>query len=162
MLSVGDGVGVRRHFIPPGMESGLSARTTRVFSPESLSELSDGQYAHPDPHVQRRMEVLWLIGQGETQAARGNPQFGKSEALQHGGVNRGTDQNHVRAIRWQADNLFSFRQTQTPQAHRLALNLVAAEPRAFDPRAIKTCQPGSHARQNGAGTAGANETHGAR
>ena len=36
------------------------------FADEDLEMLSKDRYEHPDPRVQRRMEVLWLIGQGET------------------------------------------------------------------------------------------------
>ena len=49
----------------------MSARTTLVFSEEILSKLSTERYQHPVPLVQRRMEVLWLIGNGETQERAG-------------------------------------------------------------------------------------------
>ena len=67
----------------------MSARTTLVFTPEVLAELSDGRYAHPVPHVQRRMEVLWLIGRGETQARAG----------ELAGVSKATVARHIARFR---------------------------------------------------------------
>jgi transposase len=49
----------------------MSAHTTLVFSKELLSQLSTERYEHPVPIVQRRMEVMWLIGNGETQDRAG-------------------------------------------------------------------------------------------
>ena len=45
--------------------------TTLTFTPADLADLGAERYAHPDPRVQQRMEVLWLISQGETQARCG-------------------------------------------------------------------------------------------
>jgi transposase len=36
------------------------------FNPEELSAIAHERYFHPDPHVQRKMEVLWLKHHGET------------------------------------------------------------------------------------------------
>jgi len=49
----------------------MARRIELSFSEESLGILSSERYAHPDPRVQRRMEVLWLIGRGETQVRAG-------------------------------------------------------------------------------------------
>jgi transposase len=45
----------------------MSAHTTLAFTPEILVTLSTERFEHPVPLVQRRMEVLWLIGNGQTQ-----------------------------------------------------------------------------------------------
>ena len=31
-----------------------------TFTPEDLAAIAHERYAHPDPHVQRQMTVLWL------------------------------------------------------------------------------------------------------
>lgn len=49
----------------------MGARTPLTFRTEDRDALSRDRYAHPDPRVQCRMEVLWLISQGETQARAG-------------------------------------------------------------------------------------------
>lgn len=36
------------------------------FTPQDLSAIAHERYSHPDPHVQRKMEVLWLKHHGET------------------------------------------------------------------------------------------------
>lgn len=45
----------------------MAGRTTLTFTPDDLHTLATQRYEHPDPRVQQRMEVLWLISQGETQ-----------------------------------------------------------------------------------------------
>ncbi|WP_020467907.1 helix-turn-helix domain-containing protein [Zavarzinella formosa] len=67
----------------------MSARTTLVFSDDVLAELSRERYDHPDPHVQRRMEVLWLIGHGETQVRAG----------ELAGVSKATVARHIALFR---------------------------------------------------------------
>jgi transposase len=37
-----------------------------TFSPEDLRAIAQERYDHPDPHVQRKMEVLWLKHHGQT------------------------------------------------------------------------------------------------
>lgn len=49
----------------------MPRRTTLRFTPEDLRALAAQRYEHPDPRVPQRMEVLWLISQGETQAHAG-------------------------------------------------------------------------------------------
>jgi transposase len=49
----------------------MSAHTTLKFSDDSRIALSTERYEHPDPRVQQRMEVLWLISQGETRKRAG-------------------------------------------------------------------------------------------
>ncbi|MDB5313414.1 MAG: hypothetical protein JWO38_7616 [Gemmataceae bacterium] len=46
----------------------MSARTSLTFRREDLRAVSTERYQHPDPRVRQRMEVLWLIRQGETRA----------------------------------------------------------------------------------------------
>jgi transposase len=69
----------------------MSARTTLVFNEEILSKLSTERYEHPVPLVQRRMEVLWLIGNGETQERAG----------QLAGVSKATVARHIALFRKQ-------------------------------------------------------------
>lgn len=49
----------------------MPRRTTLKFTTADLAALGAERYEHPDPRVQQRMEVLWLISQGETQARCG-------------------------------------------------------------------------------------------
>jgi len=49
----------------------MPRRTTLKFTTADLAALGTERYEHPDPRVQQRMEVLWLISQGETQARCG-------------------------------------------------------------------------------------------
>src|SRR5258707_175501 len=49
----------------------MARRTTLTFTSADLDALGAERYEHPDPRVQQRMEVLWLISQGETQARCG-------------------------------------------------------------------------------------------
>jgi transposase len=67
----------------------MSAHTTLVFTEDELSQLSAERYEHPVPHVQRRMEVLWLIGNGETQ----------ERAAQLAGVSKATVARHIALFR---------------------------------------------------------------
>jgi transposase len=67
----------------------MSAHTTLVFTPEILSTLSKERYEHPVPIVQRRMEVLWLIGNGQTQ----------EQAAQLAGVSEATVARHIALFR---------------------------------------------------------------
>lgn len=93
----------------------MSARTTLVFSPEALSELSDGRYAHPDPHVQRRMEVLWLIGQGETQARAGElAGVSRATVARHIALFRKSGLDGLRKLDW-------FKPTSVLEGHRATL-----------------------------------------
>jgi transposase len=43
----------------------MAKRVPLRFSEEDLKTLSQDRYEHPDPRVQKRMEVLWLLSQGE-------------------------------------------------------------------------------------------------
>lgn len=42
----------------------MAKRKRLTFSEEDRQALSQERYGHPEPQVQRRMEVLWLISQG--------------------------------------------------------------------------------------------------
>jgi transposase len=67
----------------------MSAHTTLVFTPEDLATLSTERFEHPVPHVQRRMEVLWLIGNGQTQ----------QQAAQLAGISKATVARHIALFR---------------------------------------------------------------
>ena len=69
----------------------MGSRSPLTFNPDDLRVLSDERYSHPDPRVQRRMEVLWLISQGETQGRAG----------QLGGVSKATVERYVAIYRSQ-------------------------------------------------------------
>ena len=56
-----------------------------TFTDEDLEVLSKDRYEHPDHRVQKRMEVLWLISQGETRV----------KAAQLAGVARATAERYV-------------------------------------------------------------------
>ena len=45
----------------------MAKRLRLLFSPEDLKVLAHQRFEHPDPRVQQRMEVLWLISQKVTQ-----------------------------------------------------------------------------------------------
>lgn len=49
----------------------MAARSPLAFSDDDRRALAAERYRHPDPRVQQRMEVLWLLSQGETQARAG-------------------------------------------------------------------------------------------
>lgn len=67
----------------------MASRSPLQFSEDDLRLLAADRYEHPDPRVQRRMEVLWLISQGETQARAG----------QLGGVSKATVERYVALYR---------------------------------------------------------------
>jgi len=70
-----------------------------LFSDDDLAMLIKERYEHPDPRVQRRMEVLWLISQGET----------RTKAGQLAGVTRATADRYVVIFRTQGvDGLRHF------------------------------------------------------
>ena len=49
----------------------MATRIPLAFTDDDRHALAADRYEHPDPRVQRRMEVLWLLSQGETQARAG-------------------------------------------------------------------------------------------
>jgi transposase len=49
----------------------MAKRNKLAFSADDLRALSEERYTHPDPRVQQRLEVLWLISRGETQVRAG-------------------------------------------------------------------------------------------
>lgn len=69
----------------------MSSRSPLTFSSDDLRVLSDERYTHPDPRVQRRMEVLWLLSQGET----------RTRAGQLGGVSKATVERYIAIYRSQ-------------------------------------------------------------
>jgi transposase len=67
----------------------MATRSAVVFSDADRRTLAAERYQHPDPRVQRRMEVLWLLSQGETQARAG----------QLAGVSKATAERYVAVFR---------------------------------------------------------------
>ena len=59
------------------------------FSEQDVDTFAKERYRHPDPKVQQRMEVLWLISQGET--------HGRAAKL--AGVSRATAERYVAVFR---------------------------------------------------------------
>lgn len=49
----------------------MATRKPLEFSTDDLATLADQRYTHPDPKIQRRFEVLWLLSHGETQQRAG-------------------------------------------------------------------------------------------
>ena len=67
----------------------MATRSTLKFSDADHHTLATERYQHPEPRVQRRMEVLWLLSQGETQARVG----------QLAGVSKATVERYVALFR---------------------------------------------------------------
>jgi transposase len=67
----------------------MAKRVRLTFSDDDKNVLSKDRYEHPDPRVQQRMEVLWLISQGMTQEKAG----------QLAGVSRATADRYVAIFR---------------------------------------------------------------
>lgn len=67
----------------------ISQRTRLTFSDQDRQALNQERFEHPHPRVQRRMEVLWLICQGQTY----------SEAARLAGVAEATVDRYVAAYR---------------------------------------------------------------
>lgn len=93
----------------------MAQRIRLTFSQEDQQMLSKERYEHPDPHVQRRMEVLWLISQGEKH----------KEAARLAGVSKATAERYVALYR--QGGLPALREskwhqpTSALQAHRQSL-----------------------------------------
>lgn len=67
----------------------MAKRPRLSFSQEDLRVLAQQRYEHPDPRVQQRLEVLWLISQKVTH----------HEAAKLAGVSRATAQRYVAIYR---------------------------------------------------------------
>lgn len=67
----------------------MATRSPLAFDDEDRRTLAAERYQHPDPRVQQRMEVLWLLSQGETQARSG----------QLAGVSKATVERYVALFR---------------------------------------------------------------
>ena len=93
----------------------MPRRTTLTFTADDRRALAAERYEHPDPRVQQRMEVLWLISQGETQARAG----------QLAGVSKATVARYVAVFRKDAvAGLRTFhwvKPTSVLEAHRPTL-----------------------------------------
>lgn len=63
----------------------MAKRVPLIFADEDLEVLFKDRYEHPDARVQKRMEVLWLVSQGET----------RGKAAQLAGVTRATAERYV-------------------------------------------------------------------
>lgn len=67
----------------------MAQRQSLAFTDEDREQLAFQRYQHPHPRVQQRMEVLWLLSQGESPA----------RAAELAGVSRTTAWRFVRAFR---------------------------------------------------------------
>lgn len=67
----------------------MAKRQPLSFSQEDLGSLARERYEHPDPRVQKRMEVLWLISRQVTHG----------EAARLAGVSRATAERYVALYR---------------------------------------------------------------
>jgi transposase len=67
----------------------MAKRQRLSFSQQDLQTLAQERYEHPDPRVQKRLEVLWLISQQVT--------HGKAARL--AGVSRATAERYVAIFR---------------------------------------------------------------
>jgi transposase len=67
----------------------MARRRPLSFSAEDLRLLAQERYEHPDPRVQKRMEVLWLISQKLTH----------QKAAKLAGVSRATAERYVALYR---------------------------------------------------------------
>ena len=67
----------------------MANRVLLTFSEQDLEALGLDRYQHPDPRVQQRMEVLWLISQGLSHALAGKL----------AGVSRATAERYVKIYR---------------------------------------------------------------
>lgn len=67
----------------------MAKRQRLSFSQEDLQLLARERYEHPDPRVQKRMEVMWLISQELTHG----------EAGKLAGVSRATAERYVKIFR---------------------------------------------------------------
>ena len=67
----------------------MATRQRLSFSQDDVRILAQERYEHPDPRVQRRMEVVWLISQKVTH----------HEAARLAGVSRATAQRYVAIVR---------------------------------------------------------------
>jgi transposase len=81
----------------------MAKRTPLMFTEQDLEALSKERYEHPDPRVQQRMEVLWLISQGETHG----------RAAELAGVSRATAERYVAIFR--SKGMAGVRQFNWPQ-----------------------------------------------
>jgi transposase len=67
----------------------MAKRQRLSFSQEDLQMLAQQRYEHPEPRVQKRLEVLWLISQEVTH----------HEAARLAGVSRATAERYVAIFR---------------------------------------------------------------
>lgn len=93
----------------------MASRSPLVFSDDDRRALATDRYQHPDPRVQQRVEVLWLLSQGETQARSG----------QLAGVSKATVERYVALFR--RSGIAGLREfhwvkpVSIPEMHRSAL-----------------------------------------
>src|SRR5947208_5808761 len=96
---------------------------------------------------------------GEPQAARADSQSRKTQPRHQRLINRHAGQNHVGAVRRQADDFFPLGKRQTPKALALPLHLFPGQARRLDPVAIEFHQPQFEPSQDAGGPARADELH---
>ena len=95
----------------------MAARAPLTFTDADRADLARDRYHHPCPRVRQRMEVLWLVSQGETQR--------RAAAL--AGVSHATAERYIatyrrdgvaglRASRWAKPTSALARHADTPAA----------------------------------------------
>jgi transposase len=93
----------------------MAARIPLTFREDDLCVLASERYSHPDPRVQRRMEVLWLIGQGETQSRAGKlAGVSKAPVERYAAIFRSEGVAGLRAFHW-------VKQVSVLESHRTSL-----------------------------------------
>ncbi len=99
----------------------MAKRVPLTFSEQDLLTLAQERFEHPDPRVQQRMEVLWLISQGLP--------HGRAGKL--AGVSRATAERYVKLYRTggvAALRQFDwFKPTSALDAHRQSLEEAFAK-----------------------------------
>lgn len=105
----------------------MATRSALAFTDDDRRTLAAERYQHPDPRVQRRMEVLWLLSQGETQARAG----------QLAGVSRATAERYVALFRRRgAAGLREFRWVKPASALEKYRPALEPEFRARPPHTV--------------------------
>ena len=68
------------------------------FTEEDKQALDYERFHYPDPRVQRKMEVLWLVSQG----------LSRSEVAGLAGVSTKTVRRYIKQYLWRSDKLTRF------------------------------------------------------
>lgn len=79
----------------------MAKRVPLTFSDQDQETLAKERYEHPDPRVQKRMEVLWLISQGMThQKAAHLASVSRATAERYVAIFRSTGVAGLRQFDW--------------------------------------------------------------